>query len=105
MIIYTNLNQQHINFKRLESILWTIDANIKLKNGIKEYNLDEIKTGQRFVVTQVGKDIITEIKQEPVLFWFAKSHSNKLSSYRICEGIENIYQGLELIENHKELVK
>ncbi len=103
MIIYTNLNHLSVTFARLQEIAKIY--NIVLRNGlVDDFEKDgRIITGS--VITKIGQSIhIKNAPKETILFWFAKSNK-KLSFYRVIESLESIYNGLKVLENHKDIIK
>lgn len=101
IVIYTNLNKLSVIFARLSDI--AKQHKIDLRYGLVE-KTDNIFTRQ--VITKIGQDIhISNIQSNVIVFWFAKSNNSHLVYYRVCESLESIYNGLQLLENHKELIK
>lgn len=88
MIIYTDLQENSIIFKRLK--VCAAMYNIDLKSGVK--SLDGVEQNKSF-------------EKKKVLFWFARSNEKKLVYYRVCDALENIWKGLVILENHRELIK
>jgi len=88
MIIYTNLDENYQTDKVIDPFLELQSIagryGILLKNGIVEIPLPENKP-------------------DKIIFWFAKSNASKLHYYRAVEALENIYNGLKVLENHTEL--
>lgn len=88
MIIYTDLAENSLIFRRLKAV--GMAYGITLKSG---------------VISASNSKLQADFEKKKALFWFSKSNSKHLIYYRVCDALGNIWKGLVILENHSELIK